>query len=76
MSRTDAAFLANAREAVSNVYDLVCAQCGAGMNDEDFEDEDAHEYDCPNRGRDRAKEQLEFLSDRLGIPVSGSEAGS
>jgi len=59
-------FMDNVKEARVCGYDLVCAQCGCGMEDADFEDAELHEYDCPNRGRDRAAEMQAFLAERLG----------
>ena len=59
-------FMVNVREARENGYDLVCAECGVGMNDEDFDDAEAHEARCPHRGRDRAAEMEAFIAKRLG----------
>ncbi len=57
--------MANVREAQSNGFDLVCAKCGVGMGDEDFEEPGAHDTGCPNEGRDREAEMVAFLKERL-----------
>lgn len=57
--------LRNITDARSNGYDLVCAQCGMGMTDDEFESEDAHDIGCPNIGRDRAQEMLDMIRERL-----------
>lgn len=61
-------FMRNVKLAREAGYDLVCSECGCGMNDEDFEDEDAHETGCSNRGRDRLEETMAMLRQR-GIDV-------
>lgn len=62
----NARFFRNIEDARDNGYDLVCAQCGMGMTDDDFENVGAHDTGCPNAGRDRAKEMTDFLAKRLG----------
>jgi hypothetical protein len=60
-------FLQNVNEARTCGYDLVCALCGCGMTDDDFEEEGAHDTGCPNEGRNRAAEMSEFLAKRLNV---------
>lgn len=59
-------FIHNVADARDNGFELVCAQCGIGMTDDEFEDADAHDTGCPNEGRDRAAEMAAFLAERLG----------
>lgn len=40
----DATFMANAREALGNGYDRLCAHCGVGTATDDL---DIHERACP-----------------------------
>ena len=73
---TDEWFLRNVREARDNGFALVCAECGCGMEDADFEDADAHEYNCSNRGRDRAAEMAGMIASRLGTTPPMEQAVS
>lgn len=74
MSELSARFARNVLDARDNGFDLVCAQCGCGMNDDDFEDAEMHEKDCPNRGRDRDAEMAAFLERRLGANTAAELA--
>lgn len=67
----DARLLRNVAEARDNGFDLVCAMCGCGMDDTEFEDDAAHDIGCPNVGRDRAAEMEAFIAKRLGLEDSG-----
>lgn len=59
-------FLSNAQWARECGFDLLCAQCGCGMDADDFGNADNHESRCPNIGRDPDAEQLDFMRERLG----------
>jgi hypothetical protein len=63
---SDERLLRNVRDARDNGYDLVCAECGVGMTDDEFEEEGSHDVGCPNEGRDRAAEMVKMIEDRLG----------
>jgi hypothetical protein len=63
---SDKYFMQNVHLARECGADLVCAQCGMGMDDVEFDDPEMHEYDCPNRGRDRDAEFAKLIVERLG----------
>lgn len=62
---SDASFMQNVHEARFYNYDFVCAMCGSGMSDEEFEDPDWHAPGCPNRGRDRHAEWMAMVERAL-----------
>lgn len=60
-----ASFLENALDARENGYDLVCAECGAGITD----DSDLHERGCSHEGED--DETPDHFQGNLGANIAG-----
>jgi hypothetical protein len=68
-------FVRNVIAARKSGAGLVCAYCGCSMNESEFEDEAMHEWNCPNRSRDRrgrapTQEMLDLLKERTGKGLS------
>jgi hypothetical protein len=56
MKYDDAKFMANVREARSNGFDAVCAECGTGV--EEFDSPDSHEMFCERNPEYEENQQL------------------
>jgi transcription initiation factor TFIIIB Brf1 subunit/transcription initiation factor TFIIB len=68
---SDEVFMGNVMAVRRRGADLVCAFCGCGMDESEFEDEVMHEWNCPSRrrdrrGRDPMQEMLDLLKERTG----------